>query len=180
MGALFERNYEISIDDPLMPSKIVTFAKFYKCEKNEKLYIVGNHKNLGNLDNSQAIQMIKSDIDANVWKINIDLKQNKYFYRFISKNDKNEKILTPYLELHNKYSFFISHSNELNIMSFNLRFDNILDFKNRWQNRKQHVVDIIEKYLPDIIGTQEGLSRQISFLSEKLYIYDYCGCQREM
>ena len=33
----------------------------------------------------------------------------------------------------------------MRVMSFNLRSDFILDFKNRWDNRKHIVYDIIDK-----------------------------------
>lgn len=49
------------------------------------------------------------------------------------------------------------------IMSFNLRFDNIDDYKKGvgWRDRYKIVIDIIRKRKPLIIGTQEGLLNQL-------------------
>ncbi|MEZ4604734.1 MAG: hypothetical protein R2861_15425 [Desulfobacterales bacterium] len=44
----------------------------------------------------------------------------------------------------------------MKIMTFNLRFENDRDGDNSWVNRRRMVVDIINRYQPDILGTQEG------------------------
>ncbi|MEZ4579373.1 MAG: hypothetical protein R2875_15590 [Desulfobacterales bacterium] len=44
----------------------------------------------------------------------------------------------------------------MKIMTFNLRFENDRDGDNSWVNRRRMVVDIINRYQPDILGTGRG------------------------
>lgn len=46
------------------------------------------------------------------------------------------------------------------IMSFNIRYGTANDGENSWANRKNILFDCLEKYNPDILGTQEGLDFQ--------------------
>lgn len=41
-------------------------------------------------------------------------------------------------------------------MSFNIRFDNDMDGVNSWSNRKQSVINLINRYKPGIICMQEA------------------------
>ncbi len=56
----------------------------------------------------------------------------------------------------------------MRIMTFNLRFANPLDGENRWEFRKDLVVETILAYHPDLLGTQEGTVPQLEFLAEHL------------
>jgi len=56
----------------------------------------------------------------------------------------------------------------MRVMTFNLRFENDLDGDNSWQNRRDMVVEIINRYAPDILGTQEGKWPQLMYLCEGL------------
>ena len=49
----------------------------------------------------------------------------------------------------------------LKIMTFNLRYANTEDGPRGWIYRKDHVIDIINRYHPAIMGTQEGLADQL-------------------
>ncbi|CAH0519055.1 unnamed protein product [Peronospora belbahrii] len=60
----------------------------------------------------------------------------------------------------------------LKMMTFNLRFDGIEDGFNSWIYRKDHVADIIDRYHPVIMTTQEGLKKQLDEL-ESLLKYPY-------
>jgi endonuclease/exonuclease/phosphatase family metal-dependent hydrolase len=60
----------------------------------------------------------------------------------------------------------------MRIMTFNLRFENDKDGDNGWDNRRDMVVDIINRYEPSILGTQEGKWSQISFLRDRLPEYE--------
>jgi len=57
-------------------------------------------------------------------------------------------------------------------MTFNLRFENDTDGDNSWKNRREMVVDIICRYQPVILGTQEGRWPQIKYLQESLSDYE--------
>lgn len=59
----------------------------------------------------------------------------------------------------------------MRVMTFNLRFANPLDGDNRWEFRKDLVVETILAYRPDLLGTQEGTVPQLEFLTERLTEY---------
>lgn len=56
-------------------------------------------------------------------------------------------------------------------MTFNIRFENDRDGTDSWVHRRELVVRIIERYTPDIIGTQEGRWTQLVYLRDKLPEY---------
>ncbi|TMW63771.1 hypothetical protein Poli38472_002712 [Pythium oligandrum] len=69
----------------------------------------------------------------------------------------------------------------LKIMTFNLRFAGGNDGFNGWRFRKDHVADIINRYHPAIMGTQEGLKDQLAELKELLtHPYERYGVEREV
>lgn len=59
----------------------------------------------------------------------------------------------------------------MRIMTFNLRFANPQDGLNRWEFRKDLVVETILAYVPDLLGTQEGTVPQLEFLTDCLTGY---------
>lgn len=65
------------------------------------------------------------------------------------------------------------------IMSFNIRYDNTWDKENSWDLRKDNIIKLIHHYEPSILGTQEGLVNQISYLDNSLKAYKYIGIGRE-
>lgn len=66
----------------------------------------------------------------------------------------------------------------LNVMTFNVRYDNPDDEQNNWKFRKERVVNAILFYGADIIGTQEVLHNQLKYLQEKLNNYNVVGVGR--
>ena len=60
----------------------------------------------------------------------------------------------------------------MRVMTFNLRFENDEDGENAWGHRRELVVEIISRYRPDILGTQEGKWSQLMYLQEHLKGYD--------
>jgi len=57
-------------------------------------------------------------------------------------------------------------------MTFNLRFENDSDGENAWGNRRELVVQIINRYKPEILGTQEGKWTQLMYLRDHLPEYE--------
>lgn len=57
------------------------------------------------------------------------------------------------------------------VMTFNLRFDNPADGARAWSFRKDLVAAVIRRYRPALLGTQEGLARQLSDLGDTLPEY---------
>ena len=62
----------------------------------------------------------------------------------------------------------------LKVMTYNLKFASP-DFKPSWEERRDMQIDLIRKYNPDIIGTQEGLKEQIDYLADHLPDYVVIG-----
>lgn len=62
----------------------------------------------------------------------------------------------------------------LKMMTYNLKFASP-DYKPSWEVRREMQVEMIRKYNPDIIGTQEGLKEQIDYLADHLAEYVVIG-----
>ena len=64
-------------------------------------------------------------------------------------------------------------------MSFNIRYGTANDGINRWDLRKEFVIETIRAYSPDLLGTQETLASQRDYLSETLPGYEAVGVGRD-
>ncbi|MEX0986638.1 MAG: endonuclease/exonuclease/phosphatase family protein [Bacteroidales bacterium] len=62
----------------------------------------------------------------------------------------------------------------LKLMTYNLKFASPT-FEPSWEIRREMQLDLIRKYDPDIIGTQEGLKEQIDYLMDHLPDYVVVG-----
>ena len=63
---------------------------------------------------------------------------------------------------------FSQKSARINVMSFNIRYDNPSDGDQNWHLRKENVVRMINFYDLDIIGMQEVLVSQLNYLKDNL------------
>lgn len=68
---------------------------------------------------------------------------------------------------------------ELNVMTYNIRYDNPQDSLNNWKYRKDIAATAIKFYDVDILGTQEVLHNQLEDLKSKLPNYDVIGVGRQ-
>lgn len=68
---------------------------------------------------------------------------------------------------------------DLNVMSFNIRYDNPQDSLNNWQYRKDIAARTIKNQNADVIGTQEVLVNQLNDLKSRLPEYNTIGVGRE-
>ncbi|MCI1647985.1 MAG: endonuclease/exonuclease/phosphatase family protein [Bacteroides sp.] len=68
---------------------------------------------------------------------------------------------------------------DINVMTFNLRYDNPEDSLNNWQYRKDNAAKMIELKKIDILGVQEALINQMNDLKERLPEYKAIGVGRE-
>ena len=66
------------------------------------------------------------------------------------------------------------NTRSLSLMSYNIKFASPV-FEPSWDVRKEWQVQMIKKYDPDIIGTQEGLKKQVDFLQNELTDYVVIG-----
>lgn len=62
----------------------------------------------------------------------------------------------------------------LKLMTYNLKFASPT-YEPSWEVRREMQVDLIRKYNPDILGTQEGLKEQIDYLMDHLPEYIVVG-----
>lgn len=67
----------------------------------------------------------------------------------------------------------------ISVITFNVRYDNPDDAENNWHYRKQDIVAFIEHEHPDILGIQEGLFHQVTYLDSALTSYQYVGVGRD-
>ena len=79
-------------------------------------------------------------------------------------------------------SFVVSisvHSQELNVMTFNARYNTKNDSLNAWPYRKDNAASQIKFHNIHILGVQEALHEQIMDLSQSLSQYKYVGVGRD-
>lgn len=67
----------------------------------------------------------------------------------------------------------------VSMISFNLRYDEPEDNENQWSNRKEACVKMIRTEMPSVLGIQEGLYNQVSYLNDELTNYDFVGVGRD-
>lgn len=66
-------------------------------------------------------------------------------------------------------------SDNLKIMTFNLRYGTADDGEHRWENRKDLAAKVIQQCTPDLIGLQEALLFQLEFLKSRMPEYAILG-----
>ena len=59
----------------------------------------------------------------------------------------------------------------IHVMTFNIRFENEEDGPHDWIYRRDLVTEIIRKYKPSILGTQEGMLHQLEYIRNALPEY---------
>lgn len=72
-----------------------------------------------------------------------------------------------------------SFSQELALMTYNIRLDVASDGENAWPNRKEALVSQLKFYEPAIFGIQEGLPNQVTFINNELINYNFIGEGRD-
>lgn len=75
-------------------------------------------------------------------------------------------------------SFPFIQAQQLNVSTYNLRFDNPNDIGNLWKDRSPHLINQIKFHQMDIIGTQEGLFHQLEEMKNELG-FPYVGVGRD-
>jgi endonuclease/exonuclease/phosphatase family metal-dependent hydrolase len=68
---------------------------------------------------------------------------------------------------------------QMNIMSFNIRFNNPNDGLNAWPNRIEMVNGLLKFHEPDIFGLQEALHGQILDIEKSLPNFEWFGVGRD-
>jgi endonuclease/exonuclease/phosphatase family metal-dependent hydrolase len=70
-------------------------------------------------------------------------------------------------------------SQQMNIITFNIRFNNPGDSINAWPNRIEMVTGLLKFHEPDIFGLQEALIVQIEDIQNNLPDYEWFGVGRD-
>lgn len=68
---------------------------------------------------------------------------------------------------------------DVRVMSFNIRYGTAKDAENRWELRREFLVETIRNFGPDLLGTQETLAFQRDYLGELLDEYAAFGAGRD-
>jgi len=70
-------------------------------------------------------------------------------------------------------------SQSIKVMTYNIKYDNVNDTVNNWNDRKSAMVELLKKHNPSIIGMQEVLHGQLEYLDESLPDFNYLGVGRD-
>lgn len=68
---------------------------------------------------------------------------------------------------------------DLEVMSYNIRFQTENDGENSWSKRKDHLTNQIKFYEPDILGVQEAVISQLMHFENEMDNYKYIGVGRD-
>lgn len=77
------------------------------------------------------------------------------------------------------FFFTFIFSQNLTVMSFNIRLNIDSDKENSWTNRKQDAIDLLNYYHPDYFGVQEALPEQMKDIKNGMKKYEYVGVGRD-
>ncbi|AHM59627.1 Endonuclease/exonuclease/phosphatase [Flammeovirgaceae bacterium 311] len=64
-------------------------------------------------------------------------------------------------------------------MTYNIRYDTPADKEDSWTHRKERVESLIRYHQPDLLGVQEALQHQLSYLAQNLPHYAWYGVGRD-
>ncbi len=74
---------------------------------------------------------------------------------------------------------FVNFAQELDVMSYNIRYASPNDGPNLWKNRKRDMIETLSNINPDLLGLQEVLHSQLLDLTNGMKKYSYIGVGRE-
>ena len=60
-------------------------------------------------------------------------------------------------------------------MTFNIRYGTAQDGENRWENRRDILMDVLHRYRPDILGLQEALPAQVDAIKAEFPKHQFFG-----
>ena len=70
-------------------------------------------------------------------------------------------------------------SQDLKVMTYNIRLSLESDKENSWNNRKQETMALMSYYHPDYFGVQEAIPQQMIDIKTNLKDYDFVGVGRD-
>jgi len=93
--------------------------------------------------------------------------------------NSSSRMKTLYFTLFVIFALTSAQGQTLDIVSYNIRYDNPDDAPNHWDNRKDFLISQLNFYNPDVFGTQEGLIYQVKEIDTGLKDYTYFGVGRD-
>lgn len=87
---------------------------------------------------------------------------------------RNSIVLTLFL-----FPMFLLQAQEIQVMTYNVKYANENDGENSWSKRKQFITNQLNFYEPDIMGLQEVLFSQIQHFTSEIGGYNFVGKARE-
>lgn len=77
------------------------------------------------------------------------------------------------------FTLTVSHGQDIKMMTYNIKYDNVSDTVNNWNFRKEAMVDLVKHYQAEVVGMQEVLHNQLIYLDSSLNQYSYVGVGRD-
>ncbi len=74
---------------------------------------------------------------------------------------------------------FYAISQDLKVMTFNIRLSLESDKENSWTHRKTEAIDLLNYYHPDFFGVQEAVPQQIVDIKSGMKNYNFVGVGRD-
>jgi endonuclease/exonuclease/phosphatase family metal-dependent hydrolase len=74
--------------------------------------------------------------------------------------------------------FAEDEASDVRVMSFNIRYGTANDGENHWERRKEFLVQTVQAFDPDLLGTQETVGFQRDYLAQQMPDYDHLGVGR--
>jgi endonuclease/exonuclease/phosphatase family metal-dependent hydrolase len=72
-----------------------------------------------------------------------------------------------------------ANAESVRVMTFNVRYGTADDGPNRWERRREQLLDLIREFDPDVLGVQEALREQIDAIAAALPGHASIGCGRD-
>ncbi len=88
-----------------------------------------------------------------------------------------KSILTLFLFLAIIFSGFAQ--NPMNLITYNIRYNNPSDKENAWPNRRENVIKLLKLHKADIFSVQEALYDQMMDLKDGMAGFEYVGVGRD-
>lgn len=76
-------------------------------------------------------------------------------------------------------SLLLGQQSSASVMTFNIRLDVKSDSLDNWHLRKADMVQLLRHYHPDVLGLQEVLHHQLTYLDSSLVNYTFVGVARD-
>ena len=154
------------------------------------MYLTGSIPLLGNWNQNIAIPMDEEVRNDHIFYTKyLDIKKEDFPFEykfFYIKNDKITWVGRPKInhishpEYFNLEKIMEEKINTLSIFDLNIRYLNNIDGLNIWDYRKQKLLKVILKYIPDIIFFQEITRTQYQYLEENFSsVYENVGIYRD-